>query len=242
MKEHKGSKRCMLEFIDTPEFINNLNGMMEDVGAAISLSDSWLPVGSNNCKEAELKDFLKEQFNPQLGNDITQWWLYKNGRTPNWDLISTYTIGGKRGILLVEAKAHIDELKKESKGKPYDKNTKSEGTKRNHEQIDLAIQQANNEINKEISGVTISIDKCYQLSNRIAHAWWLANQGIPVVLIYLGFLDCKDMDYNKNRLFSTPEDWEDCFKDHAKIVGADALIDKTVNCGESSFVMICRSC
>ncbi len=241
MSEHKGSKRCMLEFIDSPDFISKINILMKDVGADISNTDSWLPEGFHNCKEAELKDFLKEHFSPQLATDVTKWWLYKNDRTPNWDLISTCTINGKRGILLVEAKAHHDELKKESKGKPYDINTKSEGTKRNHEQISLAIEEAKNGINKEISAVAISRKTCYQLSNRIAHAWWLANKGIPVVLLYLGFLNSDDMK-DKYKVFNTDVEWEDCFKEHAKIVAADGLIDKTVNCGESSFVMICKSC
>lgn len=241
MSKYKGSKRAMLDFISSPDFISNINNLMKDFGAYISNTDSWLPEGFHNCKEAELKDFLKEHFNPQLATDIKKWWLHKNGRTPNWDLISTCTINGKRGILLVEAKAHVDELKKESKGKQYDINTKSEDTKRNHEQIALAIEEANNGINKEISAVAISINTCYQLSNRIAHSWWLANQGIPVVLLYLGFLNSDDMK-DKYKVFNTDLEWEDCFKEHGKIVAADSLIDKTVNCGESSFVIICRSC
>ena len=59
--------------------------------------------------------------------------------------------------------------------------------------------------------------------------------------MYLGFEDCVDMDNGKNKLFKKDEDWQNCFTEHAKIIGADVLIDKTVNCGESTFVMICRS-
>lgn len=241
MNEPKGSKRCMLELIDSPDFISNINVLMKDVGAYISNTDSWLPKGYHNGKEGELKDFLKEHFNPQLATDIKKWWLHNNGRTPNWDLIATCTINGERGILLVEAKAHVDELKKESKGKLYNINTKSEGTKENHKQIALAIEEAKNEINKKIGGIAISRDSCYQLSNRIAHSWWLANNGIPVVLLYLGFLKCKDMNNGKNHLFNKDEDWQMCFKEHVNQIGAEVLINEKVNCGESSFVMICRS-
>jgi hypothetical protein len=61
------------------------------------------------------------------------------------------------------------------------------------------------------------------------------------VLVYLGFLDCADMKNGTNKLFQTEEDWQSCFQEHAKINGADVLIDQEVNCGASSFKMICRS-
>lgn len=48
------------------------------------------------------------------------------------------------------------------------------------------------------------------------------------------------MDNGKNKLFNENQKWQTCFTEHAKIIGADTLIDKTVNCGENSFVMICR--
>jgi hypothetical protein len=241
MSKYKGSKRAMLEFIGSPNFISNMNNLLKDVGTDISKIDSWLPTGFHSGKEGELKDFLKEHFNLQLATNIKKWWLHNNGRTPNWDLISTCTINGERGILLVEAKAHVDELKKENKGKPFNERTSSEKSKLNHKQIALAIEEANIGINKVISGLSISRNNCYQLSNRIAHAWWLANKGIPVVLLYLGFLNSDDMR-DKYKVFNTDLEWKDCFKEHAKIVAAHSLINKTVNCGESSFVMLSRSC
>ncbi len=35
--------------------------------------------------------------------------------------------------------------------------------------------------------MALSRDKRYQLSNRVAFAWKLASEGVPVVLVYLGF-------------------------------------------------------
>ncbi|MGL2999426.1 hypothetical protein [Flavobacterium sp. RSSB_23] len=237
----KGSKYAILKMVESSSFLNILNGLLKKSGATVTTYDNWMPKSIRYDKEAELNDFLKYNFNPELATAITEWWLYKDATTPNWDLISTCTINGKRGIVLVEAKAHSYELENESKGKPYDINTKSDGTKENQKQIGKAIEQANIEINKKFSGVAISRDNCYQLSNRIAHAWWLANQGIPVVLMYLGFQDVQDMNDGKNRLFTTDKDWQDCFKIHAKQVGVDKIIDKNVDCGKSSFVIICRS-
>ena len=43
---------------------------------------------------------------------LRDWWLAVKGgaNTPNWDLASTCRVEGKRGLLLVEAKAHTREL------------------------------------------------------------------------------------------------------------------------------------
>lgn len=156
-------------------------------------------------------------------------------------MVSTCTIDGKRGILLIEAKAHEKELNDESHGKILDKKKASEDTIRNHIKIGEAIKEANDEIKKQFPEISISRNNCYQLSNRVASAWWLANEGIPVVLMYLGFLDCQDMNDGKNKLLNSPEDWEDCFLNHAKQVGVNSIINKWVDCGESKFITICRS-
>lgn len=115
----------------------------------------------------------------------------------------------------------------------------------NPERIKVAIDDVSTQIDKEVSGINISRDKCYQFSNRVAHAWWLANQGIPVVLLYLGFLNSDDLNEEeinrKYKTFTSHKEWNDCFINHAKIVGAEILIDKTIDCGKSSFVTICRS-
>ena len=67
---------------------------------------------------------------------ITAWWLSvrKNANTPNWDIATTATIDGRDGLVLVEAKAHSNELK--VNGKPP-------GNPLNHARIALAIGEAN---------------------------------------------------------------------------------------------------
>ena len=161
-----------------------------------------------------------------------------NPRTPNWDLVSTCTVNGKAGILLVEAKAHESEL--HDGGKRLESDA-SENSRKNHERIRHAIMEANSEINKAVQGVSISRDKCYQLSNRVAHSWWLASHGIPVVLLYLGFLKAEDMRSSGYIVFDNPQDWEKCFMNHAKQVGVDNIINVSVDCGNSSFVTIVKS-
>lgn len=233
----KGSKNAVLKLVGYSDFLKVINHLLKSTKASVTTYDNWMPKSALFDKEAELNDFLKHNFSPELGAEITNWWLFKDTTTPSWDLISTCTINGKRGLVLVEAKAHIDELKNDCKSDP----SLSDNSIKNHDKIAKAIEEANVGINKGNNNVQLSRDSCYQLSNRIAHAWWLADKGIPVVLLYLGFEDCKDMDNGKNKLFKKDEEWQTCFLEHAKIIGADTLIDKTLNCGESSFVMICRS-
>jgi hypothetical protein len=44
---------------------------------------------------------------------LTEWWLAvrKGANTPNWDFVSRCEVGGREGLLLLEAKAHVGEIK-----------------------------------------------------------------------------------------------------------------------------------
>ncbi|WP_395044667.1 hypothetical protein [Flavobacterium sp.] len=236
----KGSKKCVLDLVQSRSFLATINTLTKGTKTVVSEYDNWMPKNIHLQKEAQLKDFLKYNFDPLLSSKIVEWWLHIDTTTPNWDFVSTCNINGKRGILLVEAKAHWSELEKERKEKFYD-NSASEPSKLNHKEIGKAIEQANTEINNRISGISISRDNCYQLSNRVAYTWWLANQGIPVVLLYLGFLNCLDMNDGINRLFTNDKEWQDCFIKHAEQVGVDKLINRWVDCEKSEFITICKS-
>jgi hypothetical protein len=239
----KGSKYAIIKLVESSNFIDRINDLLKGTKAKISVYDNWMPKSVHMDKEAELNDFLKHNFSSELHEKITNWWLYVDATTPNWDLISTCMFDGQRGILLVEAKAHSGELNNESHGKDP-KELTSEDSVRNHIKIGTAVNEAKNEINKNIAGVNISRDQCYQLSNRVAHAWWLASQGIPVVLMYLGFLNAKDMDDGKNKIFKDEDAWKDCFTRHSEQVGVDKIVDKWVKCGEAEngwFKLIMKS-
>lgn len=237
MKEFKGSQRAILELISSENCNNELEGIIQLSNFKFSNDDLFMPKSKENFKEAELKDFLKDTDWPELANQIKDWWLEvvkPNTRSPNWDFVSTCSINGKKGLLLVEAKAHWNEVKEN------DKCGSTNGENRN--KIQNAINNAKKDINEKISprNIAISRDKCYQISNRIAHAWWLANQGVPVILLYLGFLNCQEMS-DSGKVFENDSDWQKCFKDYAAKVGVDFLIDKEINCGKSQFKLICRS-
>lgn len=237
----KGSKTAMIKLVKSNDFINVLNDLLENNEVKITSDDVSIPNAQIPNKEVTLSTFLRKNFDSEKADLIIRWWIKIGNATPKWDLISTCTISGRKGILLVEAKAHVGELKKEEKGKPFNEKEASIKSQENHCKIAEAIDEVNTSIKKKINGLTLSRDNCYQLSNRIANSWWLANKGIPVVLMYLGFEECTDMYSGTYKLFKTNEEWQTCFKEHAQQIGADVLIDKTVDCGESSFTLICRS-
>jgi hypothetical protein len=128
---------------------------------------------------------------PDAPSAVRKWWLGEGrGNVSNWDMACQATFPGeRRGIVLVEAKAHVFELTNEVGGKSVGDTPVS---KKNHEHIGMAIDQASKAL-----GVNISRDRCSQFSSRVAHAWRLATPNlppsltpalkVPCILIYLGF-------------------------------------------------------
>ncbi len=64
-------------------------------------------------------------------------------------------------------------------------------------------------------GWRLSRDRCYQLSNRFAWAWKLVDLGVPVILVYLGFLDATEMS-DEGSPFADHGDWQHCVMSHAR--------------------------
>jgi len=231
----RGSQKHLIDFIESNNFIQKLNQIFSSFGLIIdSDSDEWMPKGASNPREAELVYFIKN-IDINLSKEIRSWWLSssKKANTPNWDFVSTCKINNVKGLLLFEAKAHNNELSVH--GKTLKKNS-SIDSKANHLKITNAINEANNHIKKEYGGINISIEKCYQLSNRIAYSWWLANHGIPVILVYVGFLNADDVA-DVGEPFKNPEDWNLTFREYSKKLGVDKLIDNKIDCGNSYFIL-----
>ena len=150
---------------------------------------------------------------------LKDWWFeVPVGRGPTWDLVSECSVGSgtraRRGVLLVEAKAHWAEL--EQNGKKLSANA-SDNSRRNHDRIGSAIDEANVGLRTLTGdpGWALCRDKCYQLANRFAWAWKLMDLGVPVVLVYLGFLNATEMS-DEGHPFCDHADWEECVKTHAK--------------------------
>jgi len=237
----KGSAMQILKHLDN-DLISTLNVLLDTKANINPDKDVWYPKGISNKSEISINTFLNNHnkifgtSKSTMANDLKKWWVTKNGKLPTWDFISSCTISGQKGILLIEAKAHKDEF--DTNGKKEPDNKSSEGSKLNHNQITDAIKQANDSINDlNKLDLKISINNCYQLSNRIVHAWWLANNGIPTVLVYLGFLNDPDM---KNH-FTDKNNWESEFINYAKNVGVDKMIGREIKTSKASFTLLSLS-
>ena len=176
--------------------------------------------------------------------ELRQWWLAvasNNTRTPNWDVASTCTIEGNAGIVLIEAKAHDQELIKEETGRQRIEAPVSGSARRNLLRIDWAIRDASIAL-AEGTGLTwvLSRDWNYQMSNRFAWAWKLADLGIPVVLVYLGFLRASEMSEYGNPL-GDAADWEAIVKRHSRTLFPAEVWGQRWTCGGQPLIPLIRS-
>ncbi|MFC1982950.1 hypothetical protein ACFLV5_04135 [Chloroflexota bacterium] len=229
--------RCMLLTGQTPhktaELLTNLISLPNVV---VSSRDHWMPHGLRDYKETTLVDgsyFLSTD----KCRALTEWWLEKarGARLPNWDIVSTCTIEGMGGLLLVEAKAHDKELSKAGKSQPTTTNSQL-----NHRRIGLAIAQANSGLNGVLQGWTLSRDSHYQISNRFAWAWKLTTLGVPTILVYLGFLNATEM-LDQGQPFNSSKVWQACIRDHAKAIVPEEAWDKTLEIGGTPVWFLIRS-
>jgi hypothetical protein len=201
-REFRGSRfRCLLATQQPkPKVVAFLNSLVQPL-AKVGEDDRYMPEGFCKPDEARLGDETNGFLTVEQREDATDWWLAirQKANTPNWDIISTCTIGGRKGLIMVEAKAHAGEL---------NPNDFCAAGNDNQRRIETAIRQANQELGE---GWGLSVNSRYQLSNRFAWAWKLTSLGVPVVLLYLGFLNAREM----NQPFTTYEAWERCLLAYA---------------------------
>ena len=235
LDNNNGSQpRCVLLVDDEKEKVaNRLTTLVGLDDVTIASSGTWKPWGKPvkkedgswdkaPSKEASLNgltDLLSCDYGKKCSKSIKKqlaaWWNPKGGKTPTWDIASTCRIKCRSGLLLVEAKAHGNEL--DRSGKPFREEIASCNARKNHRQIDSAITEANADL-QSLTGWhwQLSRDDHYQLSNRFAWSWKLATLGIPVVLLYLGFLRAEDMAKEGRRIFHSGDEWEDTLKRHCE--------------------------
>lgn len=138
---------------------------------------------------------INEVLDSGLQADLKEWWLVDfdgNPRMPQPDLVSTCKIEGKRGLLLIQVQKRDDSYFSEGKKERESTNMP------NHKNIGTRLIETNGRL-KSKTNLTfrLSRDSYYQLSNRFAWTWKLAHLGIPVVLVYLGFTNPKNI---KNKI------------------------------------------
>lgn len=112
--QRKGSKpRCHWLTHGTRKQVAKRLTKLTSPWGIVSENDYWMPEGFCDIEEAQLHKATK--LLPQEHCDkLDKWWLAEpceESQTPNFDIASTCTIKGTKGMLLVEAKAHSTELK-----------------------------------------------------------------------------------------------------------------------------------
>lgn len=182
-----------------------------------------------------------------IRRDLEDWWFAKDtryGRSPNFDIASSCIVKGARGLLLVEAKAYAEELTGEVEGKKLSSSSLN-GSIQNHQRIGESIAEANDDLQRQTSlQWSLSRDSHYQISNRFAWSWKLLQLGVPVILVYLGFLNANDMcdEMGKTQQVLTDHQmWSNLVHDHSSnVVPKKAWNSKLVVHGQP-FLPLIRS-
>jgi len=237
-KDNRGSRpRCVLLTDGHPATVaQRLTDIVARQDVQIAFDDEWQPKGMMSVKETQLDKSLaggREILPRPLRQQMREWWLAAESparaRTPNWDIASTCTISGRKGVLLVEAKAHTGEL--------------SEGDKcgakgGNRVSIENALSEANTHLGSLTNGTwRLSPEHHYQLSNRFAWSWKLASLGIPVVLLYLGFVHVGGMSGSP---FKSEADWRAALMKYARGIVEEACWEATLDVQGTSLLPLVR--
>jgi len=249
--QQSGSKpRCHL-LTSGPDYevANRLTDLIGIDGVIVRDKDRWLPNGFSEIQEARLgtegKSIIAEY---AIRKALREWWLSVKSdfaNTPNWDIAASCMIKDKPGLLLIEAKAHDVELRIEERGKPLKGvagGQVSMNSRLNHERIGSAIQEASRLMSTS-SGQpwALSRDLHYQMSNRFAWSCKLAELGIPVVVVYLGFLRADEMNAGKQSAFSCHDEWEALVRKHSAPLFAPTFWGQSINIAGTDLIPLIRS-
>ena len=249
-RQRRGSRpRCLL-FVDgiRREVSGRLTRLVDLPDVTVSARDRWAPFGKpvfidGSWDTQHSGEVVLSEPNGLVPHSIQRqlqaWWLAvpRGANAPNWDIVSTCHIRGEPGLLLVEAKAHSKEL--DRGGKSLGSNASPNSIK-NHERIDVAIAEAATQF-QEATGKRwdISRDHHYQLSNRFAWSWKLASLSIPVVLLYLGYLNAHDMA-DRGPVFRSKAEWRRTLKDHSRDVIEETCWEEWLDFCGVPFIAIIR--
>ncbi|MHC1576896.1 MAG: hypothetical protein ACXQTE_06030 [Methanosarcinaceae archaeon] len=221
---YRGSRKHVLDWIESNIFLPELLELVKVASPKVTHYSRYAPLGYRNPDEARLEKWCPNHFgNRSVWEDLHDWWLVnkKGANTPNWDIVLIVEIENKKGLILVEAKANVPELDAGGKSKP----SNSEASRQNHDRIGEAIEGASEGLSSIASQIAIGRDTHYQLSNRLAYTWKIASLGIPVILLYLGFLGDTGIT-NVGSYFTDSKHWESEIAKHFSQVGADGLLCK----------------
>jgi hypothetical protein len=236
-KYMRGSKgRCLDLTSKSPTDVATALTALVQPFASVSATDSWMPRGAQDRVEAQLgrtRGFLREDQTIEL----RKWWLavQRQATTPNWDIVSTCMIADNPGLLLVEAKAHHGEISTAGKSKRSNPD--------NAAMIANAISRASAALqaaSPQLGRWDLNAQTHYQLANRFAWAWKLASMKIPVVLLYLGFLNTEDLGETYS-LFKSGDEWRSCMLSHTNGIVPNSAWKQIIDVGGTPLIPLIRS-
>ena len=238
-RDFYGSRmRCLLLTHQPPTVVaERLTELIEPFGVVDASRDRWVPSGFSHPTEIELDkagDFLS---GPQQ-KIVADWWLAaaRRARTPTWDIVSTCTVDGRPGLMLVEAKAHVAEMAGEGKSLP-----KTTNGLNNHHRTAAAIAESSQELSAVLPGFSLSMDTHYQLCNRFAWSWKIASMGVPVVLVYLGFLNAGDMAHRGLETLDSGSAWESAVRRYADGIVPKTAWERRLDVGDTPIIPLIRA-
>jgi len=202
-----GSKYQLLRMLGWHR--NELNHAIAS-SCGIDSNINWFDFKFNGAEDKEL---LNIDFIDDLKDEWKNYWACGTGGL-NWDAVGL-SIDGT--YVLVEAKAHIGELKSSAGG--------SEASKEKNNQVisnilaKYGINKTSDDWNKD----------CYQLANRLVAVDFLLNKGIKVKLVYLLFENGFEFNSSSNKSASCI-DWKNAINSEFQLAGIkNTELEKLVN-------------
>lgn len=238
-KMTRGSRKHILDWVSQEDFPGEFIELINLRECTLGDRPVWQPNDKNPdeiCLEDNGDLFIS---NTSCWKDLAGWWLVHRGgaNKPNWDLVFACNISGRRGLVLVEAKAHERELTRAGKRQRSNASLRS---KDNHERIGKAITEAGHALNAIIPGVNLSRDKHYQLVNRLAYSWKIASMGMPVILLYLGFTGDEGIG-DVGKTIENDDHWKRLMCRYTEGILPENFSETSLDCGKASMKMIVRS-
>lgn len=232
----RGSRKHILDWVESPTFDRELEALLQPVDVSIPVGAKRMPTSHKDATEARLETFGPKALpSHSAWRHLLPWWLKHaaGANTPNWDLAVTCDIDGWRGFCLVEAKANVRELSRSGKALGA---KASPNSKANHVHIAAALRESAASLTRAGFRSEFSVDKSYQLANRIACATQLATWGIPVVLVYLGFLGDTGIRDVGEPLIDAAH-WDHLFAEHLWEIAPGIPPNGRVNIGAGFWVL-----
>lgn len=181
-KGQKGSKLLLQNYVNSnQEELNKL--ILMSSPSLISFIDKELSIDwKSPLMESDYKEYRNE-FLEQVDewkDKRTQLEMYWAKKGPQWDGIAVVEgKNGQKGLLLVEAKAHVHEMRSKIQAKDV----------RSKAVIESSIMEVKRAMGSQVS-LDIWLNQYYQLANRLTYLYVLNEKnGIPTWLILVNFVN-----------------------------------------------------